>query len=289
MSLADRRSNAPHHLGTMPMFQLQTPNRTTHRMSVESLDSLDSFGTHMTLPEYEPQEDDNTDVITTSVEIDPDCDDSETEVSMTPPAVLHTPKLTKRKKSGLSKLFARTTPPLQGQTPGVRLTRASQLLRTRSKDPRSGFPLAMPVSEGAPVVPMSPDSWMRLISRINILLSNRQVSDVQSILDTDEVLKDHVSLVKLSQTKSIFDCTTLEVSEQSLFAPSSGGSIASSFLTIPELRPGDSESDEERSSITGGRRGSAVSVCSSSGSFRSNISQRIKERFRKDEVCLLFD
>lgn len=290
MSLADRRANAPHHLGTMPMFQLQTPNRTMRRLSVDSVVSLDSIATRTTLPEYMAQADDNPDVITTSIEIDPDCDDSDDEISITPPAVLLTPtNERKTKKSGLSKLFSRTTVKPQSQAPGVRLTRAPHLLRTRSKDPRSGFPLAMPLSDCAPVVPVTDDAWMHVISRINILLSNRQVSDVQTILESDDALKDRVSLIKLSEAKSISNCTTLEVPQPVSFVPGSASSVASSFLTIPELQPRYSESDDDCSRFKLGRRGSIISTCSSSGSIRSSISQKIKERFQVDEVCLLFD
>lgn len=294
MSLADRRANAPHHLGAIPSFQIQTPNRSMRRLSFGSAHSLESQLTHSTLPEYNAEEDDNPDVITTSVEIDPDCEEeSDTEISITPPAVVLSTtakKSRKPRKSGLSKLFARNTIKPQTQAPGVRMTRCSQMLRTRSKDSRSGFPLSLPLSEGVPVVEINSDTWMQTISRVNILLSNRQTNDIQEILDSNEVLKDKVSLVKLSKAKSLGEYKTLVDPDTVALSSGLSRSASPSFLTIPELNPNELDDDEDDfSSYHARRRGSAVSTCSSSGSIKSSLSQRIKERLKKEEWCLMFD
>lgn len=294
MSLSQRRQNAPAQVISMPVFQLQTPNRSLHRiLSSTSIDSLDSLQTLNALPEYEAQVDDNPDVITTSIEIDPECDNSDTEVEPVTPISTKLPQVSERKvkKSGLTKLFARATTLRPIQSPGIRLTQSPQMLKTRAKDARSGFALTLPtMGDDSPAVEIDPMEWMQIISRINILLSVGQLKDVQAILDSHHQTKDKVSLVKLSHAK-LMECETLEVPSTIPFANGLQRSTSpSNLLTVPELNPNDEDSDDASSQYSHGRRGSSASTCSSSASFRSSFSQRFREKFeKKDEWCLMFE
>lgn len=297
MSLSQRRQNAPVNLGSMPVFQLQTPNRTLHRImpsttSLDSLGSLDSFDTLNALPGYEAQVEDNPDVITTSIEIDPDCDDTDTEVEVVSSLSDKVPQISARKvkRSGLTKLFSRSTTLMPTQSPGVRLTRPPQMLKTRTKDSRSGFPLTLPSVGDGPAVDIDSMEWMQIISRVNILLSAGQLKDVQSILDSHDQTRDRVSLVKVNHAKHL-QCEALEVPDTLPVLHGLQRSLSpSNFLTVPELNPNDEDSDDASSQHSLGRRGSFTSTCSSSTSFKSSISQRLRERFeRKDEWCLMFD
>lgn len=293
MNLSERRPNAPQYLGTMPVFELQTPNRTVHALrSLPSTDSLASYTTIDTLnalPRYEVQEDNNVDVITTSVEIDPDNEEPESDITTTPPAVASTKEKKVRKRSGLTKLFSRSALRQESVSPGVRLTQPPHMLKSRSRNIGSGFSLSIPITNDVPVVDMDDISYMQLMSRINILLSGGALKDVQTLLDSEDCLRDRVSFVKLSEARA-HKSELLQTSEVIDLGRSASHGDESIFLTVPELNPYSADSDDEasQSSFSGIRRGSLASSCSSS-SHKSSLSQRIRERFEKrEEWCLLF-
>ncbi|CCG84008.1 protein of unknown function [Taphrina deformans PYCC 5710] len=297
MSLADRRVNAPHHLGPIPTFELHTPTRTLDGIlpfrRLDSVRSIDSFASQTTLPMYEAEEDDNPDVITTSMEIDPeddDDDDSDVEATPRPNTVVRTTEHKKTKRSGMSKLFSRTDKSLPKYGPGVRLTRLPRLLKSREKDIRAGFSLGLPYHDGVPVIDVDPSLYMQAMSRINILLSAGATRDVQELIASQVELQEHVSFVKLADVKGQKHSVVKPAADGEA-GQISGLSDSINYLTIPELDPSARLSDDESSfdQRSMGRRGSAAST-SSFSSTKSSLSQRIKFRFEKrEEWCLLFE
>lgn len=295
MSLSERRPNAPQHLGHMPTFEIQTPNRTIHRLvSRPSSDSLSSLSIRDPLPLYNAIVDDNPDVITTSVEIDPN-GESDSETTVSPPAILLSPskKITK-KKSGLSKLFNMgILQPIY--SPGIRLTQLPRVLRSRTKDTRSGFDLSIPSYDGQNVIDIDAMAWMQIISRINILIAADRFADVQFILDADVSLRDKVSFMKLSDLKDQqYDLATTNTPKTERNDSSQIGTAAA-LLTIPELNPQHEDSDDEANLQNGAdceRRGSTVSTNSSIGSTssKSSFGHRLRKKFEKrEEWCLVFE
>lgn len=294
MSLSERRPNAPQHLGQMPTFEVQTPNRTVHRLlSRQSTGSFSSLSTRDPLPLYDTLIEDNPDVITTSVEIDPD-GESDSETTLSPPALLLTPsKTATKKKSGLSKLFSMgILQPIY--SPGIRLTQSPRVLKTRTKNSRSGFDLGVPTFEDQPVIEIDSLVWMQTVSRLNILIAADRFSDVQSILDAESSLRDKVTFMKLSELKDQdYDLatTTRTISAGRNLSQTAA---TAALLTVPELNPAQEDSDDEGSLRTTDdtRRGSTVSMTSSIGSTssRSSFGQRLRKKFeRREEWCLVFD
>lgn len=202
-----------------------------------------------TLPAYVAE--DNADVITTSIEVEEDDIGSLTPIA---------PTTTRRTFKGLLRRIKPTSP-------GVRIA-PSLIVKYRN-----GFPLTLPEEE---TIDIHPADWMNLISRINILLANSHTSDIQLLIDSHPAV-----------TQSANTITYMKLSKAiHLHARILETSAGSEGLTVPELNPGY-ESDES-SVYDGSRRGSSVSVTSTTSSSRSTISQRIRAKF-KDEWCLLID
>lgn len=278
MSLADRRSNVP-RLDDLPTFNIITPTRGIPRALLPPGSAESQTPSVDALPAYEVviTEDDNPDVITTSIEIDPEDDDADTIQHRTPPAVRSNLKTndTRTKKRSIRKLFQKSSIQwdLPLSTPGIRMTSQPMMIRSRTKDIRHGFPLAVPIlmtrcdddgNDGTTpgsttkIQDIDPSEWLNIVSRINILLSSGNLNDVQALLDSHPALVSSstgVTFTRLSEAKA----QQAEKMELTAHDPAAGidtlgdhdfddlltptlsnttsSSCYSSLLTVPELNP----------------------------------------------------